>query len=820
MSKSFEMLPFGRIVWEDRYGLKDPAGNLIEKDIFETFRRAARAMAIKEADPIYWESAFYEVMASRYFCPAGRILAHSGTHYSQLLNCFVLPFEDDSLESIMDTAKKMAITQKFGGGCGFLYSSLRPAGSHIKGVNGRSCGVMGFMNMMSTISEVIEQGGSRRGANLGLLEVSHPDIWEYISYKTEHNWDKLREIMDVKDEEAWSAFKFENLYKLQMYNISVGVTDEFFTALKNGADWPLMWRGNEWELYTVEFKKSSGLTTSFEVVADSDKTAKWKVKRKTPYPSAKDTFNIVSKRKIKAKELWEKICFNAWADGCPGLINLSTARKFHNLEYERPLISANPCAEQMLGAYSSCNLSSLILDSFVDKKLKTFDFIAFKKAIHSAVRFADNVIDNCEFPVAENKEIALGERRVGLGTMGVHDMLIAMELDYASEEGRNAVEKILIILRDEAYRASIEIAKEKGSFPFFDKDKYMQNAFIKTLPADIQGDIVKHGIRNSLLLSQAPTGTISTLFNVSSGCEPWFALSMQRNTRLGSYEDGCSAFIEWKKSHQDEKPPAYFTTAQDISPEDHIKMMVLFSKYIDSAVSKTINLPNSATVEDISKAFLYAMDNGAKGITIFRDGSKDGVLISKDKGAKKEPIPEVIHKEEKQVDTRVFPKKRGNRAVGATHRIRLQSHNLYVTANRNTDGDLVEIFATVGESKKSNPHHTSGVEDSWAEGLAKIVSLALRAGVSPQSVIRNLKNIPSDKPVFTTIGDNETSELIPSPPHAIARIIEEELKYSIQHHKDSNVKKSRHCDECGSTNTKSKSDTCYLCNDCGYSGCS
>ena len=310
MNEPFELSPLGKIVWEDRYGLKDEKGTLVEKNILDTFRRVAKAIASKEKDPEYWENEFYNIMAKGYFCPAGRILAHSGTHYSQLLNCFVLPFENDSLEAIMNTAKNMAVIQKFAGGTGFNYSKLRPAGSYIKGVNGHSCGILGFMNMMSTTSEVIEQGGSRRGANLGLLEVWHPDIWEYIGYKSEHNWDKLRKFADIKDEEAWAAFKFENQYKLQMYNISVGITDEFLQAVKNDEIWPLLWNDKEWELYTVDFKKVSGdgfSVKKMEVTADSDKTAIWKAKKKIPFPTTKDTFEIISKRKIKACEIWDKI---------------------------------------------------------------------------------------------------------------------------------------------------------------------------------------------------------------------------------------------------------------------------------------------------------------------------------------------------------------------------------------------------------------------------------------------------------------------------------------------------------------------------------
>jgi ribonucleotide reductase alpha subunit len=345
--QAFPLTPLGQVVWEDRYGLKDENGNLLEKSILDTFRRVAKAISSKEKEPLKWEEEFYQIMANRYYCPAGRILAHAGTHYSQLLNCFVVPFKDDSLEEIMNTAKNMAVIQKHGGGTGFNFSQLRPSGSHIKGVNGRSCGVLGFIQMMSTASEVIEQGGSRRGANLGLLEIWHPDLWEYISFKREHNWDALEEFIDVKDQEKWTAFKFNNQYKWQMFNVSVGVNDDFFAALKKDEDWIFAWKGVEWRLHTVAFKKfiekDIYKEIFFNVMADSDKTALWKVKREVPYPSANDKFEITNVRRVKASEVWDRICYNAWADGCPGLLNMSTLKVNHNIEYARPILSTNPC---------------------------------------------------------------------------------------------------------------------------------------------------------------------------------------------------------------------------------------------------------------------------------------------------------------------------------------------------------------------------------------------------------------------------------------------------------------------------------------------
>jgi intein/homing endonuclease len=694
----------------------------------------------------------------------------------------------------------------------------------------------------SYVANSLISHNSRRGANLGLLEVGHPDIWEFISFKNEHNWDKLKECVDVKDEDMWASFKFENLYKLQMYNISVGINDEFLNALKNDDTWPLYWKDTEWLLYSVIYKKDKVKFPAgenrytekiFQVTADCDKTALWKVRRKVPFPKGTDTFEITGKRKIKAKEIWDKICYNAWADGCPGILNISTIRKMHNLEYVSPFSSVNPCGEQLLGKYCVCNLSSIVLPSFVDQTSKNFDFLKFKEVIHTSVRFADDVIDNCTYPIPEIKDKAEQERRVGLGTMGVHDMLIEMGLGYDTGEGRECVENIMRFFRDEAYRASIELAKEKGSFKLFDKDKYMESGFIQTLPEGIREQIALHGTRCSTLITQAPTGTTGTMYNLSTGCEPWPFLMLQRNTRLGSYEDGCPAYIRWRKDNPTAKTPSYFKTAHEIAPEDHVKMMAVFNKYVCSSVSKTINLPNSATTEDISKAFLMAMDMGIKGLTVFRDGSKEGIFVNKDVKDKSviAEVQKAIHKimEEKQnlkmddatEDRRVAPKKRGNRTMGATYRVHMQGHNLYITANRNSNGELIELFATVGESKSLDAYHTSGVEDSWAEGLGKMISLALRAGVSPSSIIRNLKNIPSDKPVFINIDDEAHAELIPSPPHAIARVMEEELKYSSQTQQKVEVESQRkgNCEDCGSDNIKFKSPTCYECLSCGFSRC-
>jgi len=840
----------------------------------------------------------------------------------------------------------------------------------------------------SYVANSLISHNSRRGANMGILEVRHPDIWEFIGFKNEHNWERLRDFMDVKDEEKWKYFKYENQYKWQMYNVSVAVNDDFLAALEKDEMWPFMWEGNEWELYKVIFKEAQGedkyKEKEFEVTADCDATAIWKVKRKVPFPRGIDKFEVVSRRRVKASEIWDLIAYNAWADGCPGIINLSEMRRMHNLEYTGTINATNPClhgdtliavadgrnavsirqlaeegkevpvycrndkgkvtirmmrnprvtghkkklyaiklddgstikatgnhefllseggyipvleikcgdslhiitkkfasfydetewleekwkvisveyseedtvyngtvdeyhdfyfgafegltkkediiftngkncGEQPLPANASCNLSSLVLSHFVNKELGVVDFSSLKEVVHTAVRFSDNVIDNCDFPLPQVGEKAIDERRVGLGTMGAHDMLIELNLGYDTDEGRVLVEEVLQFIRDEAYTASIELAREKGSFPSFNKKKYMRSGFVKTLPKEIQKLIEEYGIRNGTLLSQAPTGSIGAFLNASSGPEPWPWLSFTRNTRLGSYEDGCSAYIKWKEEHPNEPKPSYFKAAQEISPEDHVKMMIVFSKYMDSAVSKTINLPNKASVGDVKSAFKLALENGVKGMTVFRDGSKEGPLVGKKKDIIKE-ANKTVHelqdmKEEEPVESRMSPRKRGGKTVGSTYRVYMRSHNLYITVNRNEVGKLVEVFATVGENKNQSTTQTSGVEDSWAEGLAKMISLALRAGVDTDAILRNLKNIPSDKPVFTTVGDRETSEHIPSPPHAIARAIEEELlNPTIPGIKGMELKRPV-CENCGGSNTVPKSPTCYYCLDCQFDKC-
>jgi ribonucleoside-diphosphate reductase alpha chain len=503
----------------------------------------------------------------------------------------------------------------------------------------------------------------------------------------------------------------------------------------------------------------------------------------------------------------------------------------HNLEYVHPFSSVNPCGEQPLPVNGCCLLASLILPSFVKDGKIDYDLLA--RVIRIAVRFMDDVIDNCEYPLPDMRRMEESERRIGLGTMGIHDLLIALEKGYDTEEGRSTTEEILEFLRDETYKASIDIAKEKGPFPCFDKAKYVESGFIKTLPEHIIKDIYKHGVRNACAISQAPTGTIGSMYNVSSGCEPWFSLSFQRNTRLGSYEDGCPSYLEWKKSNPGKAKPSYFKTAQDISPEDHVKMLMLFSRYVDSSCSKTVNLPSTTTVNDVKKTYLMAMENGVKGVTVFRDGCKKAVLVNKE--VKDGEV--LVDPEDKDpsdldeipvtcTDTRMKPIVRGNRTVGGTSRVHMDKHNMYITVNKNYQGELVEIFVRIGASKDANSDigvQTSGVEDSWASAVAKITSLALRAGVKPEAIIKNLKNIPSDKPTFVTICDNDSVELIPSPPHAIGRVIEEELKKYVTQNipiKDEDLNSIKgYCTSCGSTEITWRNSACGKCNSCGNEDC-
>src|SRR5258708_10480677 len=465
-------------------------------------------------------------------------------------NCFVIPSPEDSRQGILDNLKLMTEIMARGGGVGINLSTLRPRGSYIKTVNGTASGPCSWAQLYSVATgDVIQQGGSRRGALMIMLDDNHPDVEEFITVKR-------------------TAGKIEHA------NLSVCVSDKFMQAVKDDADWDLIWQG--------EVKKT-----------------------------------------IRARHLWDLICTSAWESAEPGMVFMDRYNKLSNTWYYENIRCVNPCGEQGLPPYGVCNLGALNLSAFVRNGQLDYEQLAEKTRI--SMRFLDNVVDSTEYFIPENAEAQLGTRRTGLGTMGLADALIKMKIAYGSDESLPVIEKIYKTIRDAAYDASADYAEEKGSFPRFERDKYMQGHFIKQLPKPIQEKIKKQGTRNAVLLTQAPTGTTSLLSGVSSGIEPVYDFAMIRRDRTGEHILYHPLLQAWRDEHPSEATPSYFVSSKDLTPEEHVRVQATIQKYTDSSISKTVNAPNDHTVEQEEKLYSLAYEMGCKGITYYRDGSHDSV---------------------------------------------------------------------------------------------------------------------------------------------------------------------------------------------------
>src|SRR5579883_2754898 len=451
-------------VFMDRYSLKDASGQPLEFTPEQLWARVARGIAAVEPTEekrAEWEKRFYEALTNFQFVPGGRILAGAGTgHQVTYYNCFVIPSPEDSRQGILDNLKVMTEIMARGGGVGINLSTLRPRGSYIKTVNGTASGPCSWAQLYSVATgDVIQQGGSRRGALMLMLDDTHPDIEEFITVKR-------------------TAGKIEHA------NLSICVSDAFMQAVKDDADWHLTWQGQV-------------------------------------------------KKTIRARALWDLICTSAWESAEPGVVFIDRYNKESNTWYYENIRCVNPCGEQGLPPFGVCNLGALNLAAFVKNGQMDWEQLAEKSKV--AMRFLDNVVDANEYFIEENETAQLGTRRTGLGTMGLADALIKMKIAYGSEESLPVIERIYATIRDAAYEASADIAEEKGSFPHFDRDKYMQGKFIKRLPKHVQEKIRQQGIRNAVLLTQAPTGTTSLLAGVSSGIEPVYDFAMIRRDRTGEH---------------------------------------------------------------------------------------------------------------------------------------------------------------------------------------------------------------------------------------------------------------------------------------------
>ncbi|MBT3940575.1 vitamin B12-dependent ribonucleotide reductase, partial [Candidatus Woesearchaeota archaeon] len=590
-----------------RYLLRDDHGKVNETPE-QLFRRVAKNISLADKsygqDPKTAEQEFYKIMSTLDFMPNSPTLMNAGNKLQQLAACFVLPVED-SMSDIYDSIKHTALIHQSGGGTGFNFSHLRPKNDLVHSTKGVASGPVSFMKVFNASTEVIKQGGKRRGANMGILNVDHPDIMEFITCK-------------------------EDEVSVNNFNLSVALTDTFMQAVKKKADYDLL---------NPRYGKPVG--------------------------------------KLNAREVFDKIVDGAWRNGEPGIIFIDRINKYNPTPKVGRLESTNPCGEQPLLPYESCNLGSINLSNMV--KTGKIDFDHLGKVTWAAVHFLDNVIDMNNFPLKQIEDNTKANRKIGMGVMGFADMLIKLGIPYNSEKGVKTALQVMKFVRDEGKKASTELAKVRGNFTNYDKSVFPEKG-------------IKH-MRNATVTTIAPTGTISMIANASSGIEPFFSLVFRKNVlekegllyvnelfeeiakSRGFYSKELMEKVADSGSIQKiEEIPAdvreVFVTSHDISPEWHVKMQAAFQKYTDNAVSKTINFPNSATKEDIENAYMLAYDQDCKGLTVYRDGSRSIQVI--DIGKKKKEVLEETPKKMRE---------RKNTVQGITNKVGTGCGSLYVTIN-------------------------------------------------------------------------------------------------------------------------------------------
>lgn len=529
-------------VAKERYYAKDEDYNGMCLRVSTAISKAETNQELQE----HWQKAYFWSIENQYFMPAGRILRNAGFKRS-LISCISLPIED-SIEAIAECIRNSLIVSASGGGIGIDFSPIRPAGATIHGKGGQASGVLSWMKIINTANSVIETGGARRGALLGMLSVDHPEIEEFLKAKFEAG-------------------------ELANFNISVGVTNKFIEAVKADAPWQLHFLGRHY-------------------------------------------------KEVRAKKLWEDIVEAMIKYAEPGIINLDTVRDNHNAEYFAQFSSPNACSEQMLERFGVCVLGSVVLPRFYQNGRMSWKHLS--EAIQLGVRFLDDTIDVTQYPIIQNKEAAEKSRKIGLGVIGLGDLLLKMGLRYGSEEATLFVEQLFKHIRDTAYLASIDLAKERGFFPAFD-DRFLQNNFVKTLPVRIRKEIEEHGIRNCCLVSGQPTGTTSLICGCSSGIEPIFSKAHWRDDRIGG--KGRRPYIHSSIIDAEGVVPDHFVDAYDLTPEQHLLALATVQQYMDAAASKTINFKKGVNVSTVSKVLLkYVSD--LKGTTIYVDGTRDGQVLT------------------------------------------------------------------------------------------------------------------------------------------------------------------------------------------------
>ncbi|MEN6586441.1 MAG: adenosylcobalamin-dependent ribonucleoside-diphosphate reductase [Sulfuricella sp.] len=582
--------PIARRVWEEKYRYRAD-GVIHDAAIEDTWRRVGHALAAVEKPQHieHWEEQFYALLQDFKFLPGGRILAGAGTrHHITLFNCFVMGAIEDSIAGIFEALKESALTMQQGGGIGLDFSTLRPQGVTARGVGVAASGPLSFMHIWDSMCATILSTGARRGAMMATLRCDHPDI------------------------EAFAEAK-RDPHALRHFNLSVLVSDDLMDAVARDAEWPLLFPLGQDEEVSGEIvvRRWSGMAT--------------------PQPC-----RVV--RKVGARALWQKITAAAYDCAEPGVIFIDRVNRSNNLWYCEHISATNPCGEIPLPAYGACDLGALNLTRFVREPFSSRaapDLDGIGAAASIATRMLDNVYEASGFPLHNQAEAARATRRLGLGLTGLADALIMLGIPYGSAESFRLAGEIMGRIAHAAYRASIALAREKGTFPLFDREKYLQGEFVRSLPEDIRQGIGRHGIRNSHLTAIAPTGTISLLAgNVSSGLEPVYDWRYQRSVRaadgrLSAFETRDYAYALYRSLHGEQAPlTPVFVTAAELPPAAHLGMQAALQAHVDNAISKTVNVAEELSYSDFSGLYRQAYERGLKGCTVFRPNAVTGQVLT------------------------------------------------------------------------------------------------------------------------------------------------------------------------------------------------
>lgn len=739
-------------VLEKRYLKKNEEGKVTETPE-ELFKRVAKTIASADlnydsspAETKALENSFYEMLTSLDFLPNSPTLMNAGRELGQLSACFVIPI-DDSMESIFDAVKHAAIIHKSGGGTGFSFSRLRPNGDVVGSTKGVSSGPISFMTVFDSATEAVKQGGTRRGANMGMLKIDHPDIVNFIKCKDDNT-------------------------KLNNFNISVGITEEFMRALEHDTNFNLL----------------------------NPRTKK-----------------IV--QTVKAKEVFDLIVNHAWKNGEPGIVFLDRMNAANPTPHLGEIESTNPCGEQPLLPYESCNLGSINL-ACMTKQTDSgaeVDWDKLKNIVWKSVHFLDNVIDINKYPLQKIEENTKANRKIGLGIMGWADMLIQLKIAYNSEKAVSLAEEVMGFIQAEGKKATAALAEKRGVFPNYKNSIY-------------DG---KLKVRNATVTTIAPTGTLSIIAGCSSGIEPMFAVSFVRTVLEGTKLIEVNPHFEkvakergfWNRELMEkiaekgsikefdaipDDVKAVFVTAHDITPKEHVIMQAAFQKYVDNAVSKTVNFPNNATPQDVEEVYRLAYKLGCKGVTVYRDGSREEQVLSTGKSSKPSQKP-ATDQDAEELNPHIFkiaPRKRPDMIKGATRLMKTGCGNLYVTINEDDKGQLFELFTSMGKA--------GGCASSQSEAIGRLVSLAFRSNIEYEEVIKQLKGISCHQPSWTDGGR------VLSCSDAIAKAIE---RYSAAGGKgngngnkeSSDIMLIGACPECGGT--VEHESGCAVCHNCGFTRC-